>query len=46
MKKVAEEANSTQQIPPFDVVQTRIKMQLSQEKVVAELMKNAKVIIK
>ena len=46
MKKVAEEAKSTQKIPPFDVVKNSIKMQLSQEKVVAELMKNAKVIIK
>jgi hypothetical protein len=46
MKKVAKEANSTQKIPEFNVIKNSIKMQLSQEKVVAELMKNAKIIIK
>ncbi len=46
MKKMATEAKSTQKIPEFEVIKNSIKMQLSQEKVVAELMKNAKVIIK
>jgi len=46
MKKIATEANSTQKIPEFEVIKNSIKMQLSQEKVVAELMKNAKIIIK
>jgi len=46
MKKVAQEANSTQKIPEFNAVKNSIKMQLSQEKVVAELVKNAKIIIK
>ena len=46
MKKIATEAKSTQKIPEFEVIKNSIKMQLSQEKVVAELMKNAKVVIK
>ncbi len=46
MKKMAQESKNTQKIPEFDVVKNSIKMQLSQEKVVAELMKNAKIIIK
>ncbi len=46
MKKAAEDANSTQKIPPFDAVKNNIKMQLAQEKVVAQLMKNAKIQVK
>lgn len=46
MKKIATEAKSTQKIPEFEVIKNSIKMQLSQEKVVAELMKNAKIVIK
>lgn len=46
MKKAAQEAKSTQKIPEFEAVKNSIKMQLSQEKVVAELMKSAKIIIK
>jgi len=46
MKKMAQESKNTQKIPEFDAVKNSIKMQLSQEKVVAELMKNAKIIIK
>ena len=46
MKKAAQEAKSTQKIPEFEVVKNSIKMQLSQEKVVAELMKNAKINVK
>lgn len=46
MKKMAQEANSTKKIPEFDAVKNSIKMQLSQEKVVAELMKNAKIQLK
>jgi len=46
MKKMAQESKNTQKIPEFDAVKNNIKMQLSQEKVVAELMKNAKIIIK
>ena len=41
MKKMATEAKSTQKIPEFEVIKNSIKMQLSQEKVVSELMKNA-----
>jgi hypothetical protein len=46
MKKMAQESKNGQKIPEFDAVKNSIKMQLSQEKVVAELMKNAKIIIK
>ena len=46
MKKAAKEAKSTQEIPPFDAVKNNIKMQLAQEKVVSELMKNAKINVK
>ncbi len=46
MKKAAKEAKSTQDIPPFDAVKNSIKMQLAQEKVVSELMKNAKINVK
>lgn len=46
MKKAAKEAKSTQEIPPLDAVKNSIKMQLAQEKVVAELMKNAKINVK
>ncbi len=46
MKKAAEDAKSTQKIPPFDAVKNNIKMQLAQEKVVSQLMKNANIKIK
>ena len=46
MKKAANEAKSTQEIPPLKAVKNSIKMQLAQEKVVAELMKNAKISVK
>ena len=46
MKKAAKEAKSTQKIPAFDAVKNNIKMQLAQEKVVGELMKNAKIKVK
>jgi len=46
MKKSAEDANSTQKIPPFEAVKNNIKMQLAQEKVVTQLMKNAKIEVK
>ncbi|HEY9189706.1 MAG TPA: hypothetical protein VIM88_02440 [Sulfurovum sp.] len=46
MKKAAEEAKSTQEIPPFERVKQSIKMQLAQEKVVSGLMENAKIEVK
>ena len=46
MKKAAEEAKSTQKIPAFETVKNSIKMQLAQEKVVSELMQNAKINVK
>ena len=43
---LAGEAKSKQKIPPFDQAKNNIKMQLAQEKVVRELMKNAKIELK
>jgi len=46
MKTAAEKAKSTQTIPAFEAVKNNIKMQLAQEKVVSQLMKNANIKIK
>ncbi len=46
MKKAAKKANAKQEIPAFDATKNNIKMQLAQEKVVADLMKNAKIKVK
>jgi len=46
MKAEAKKAKSKQPIPEFDAVKNNIKMQLAQEKVVARLMKNAKIKVK
>lgn len=46
MKKAAKKAKSKKKIPAFDTVKNQIKMQLAQEKVVAKLMKSAKVKVK
>ena len=46
MKKAAEKSKSKQKIPSFDATKNNIKMQIAQEKVVAELMKNAKIKVK
>lgn len=46
MVEMAKKANSKQQIPTFDMVKDRIKMQLSQEKVVGSLMKDAKILVR
>ena len=46
MKKAAKEAKSTQEIPPLDRVKNSIKIQLAQEKIVAELMKSIKINVK
>jgi hypothetical protein len=46
MKKAAEAAKSTQKIPEYNAAKNNIKMQLAQEKVVSELMKNAKIELK
>jgi len=43
MKEAAKEAKSKQKIPSFKQVKNNIKMQLRQEKVVSELMKNSKI---
>ena len=46
MKAAAKKANTKQKIPPFEAAKNNIKMQLAQEKVVAKLMKNAKIKVK
>lgn len=46
LKKAAEKAKSKQKIPAFNVIKDQIKMQLAQESVVGELMKNAKIELK
>jgi hypothetical protein len=46
MKKAAKKAKSKKKIPSFDSIKNSIKMQLAQEKVVAKLMKSAKIKIK
>ena len=46
MKKNLKATKSTQKLPAFDVAKNSIKMQLAQEKVVAKLMKSAKIKIK
>lgn len=42
----AKKAKSKQEIPSFDKIKNNIKMQLAQAKVVAELMKSAKIKVK
>ena len=46
MKSLASKAKSTQKIPSFKQAKMKIKMQLAQEKVVAKLMKKAKIKVK
>jgi len=46
LKEAAEKAKSKQKIPSFDAIKNQIKMQLAQESVVGELMKNAKIKLK
>ena len=46
MIKAAKAVKSKQKIPEFDAAKNNIKMQLAQEKVVSELMKNAKIKLK
>jgi len=46
MKEEAKKANSKEPIPAFEAVKNNIKMQLSQGKVVSNLMKNAKIEVK
>jgi hypothetical protein len=46
MKKMAKKSKSKRKIPTFEAVKNDIKMQLAQEKVVAGLMKNAKIKLK
>ncbi|AKF24479.1 hypothetical protein YH65_03035 [Sulfurovum lithotrophicum] len=46
LKAAAEKANPKKAFPPFDAVEKNIKMKVAQEKVVADLMKNAKIKLK
>lgn len=46
MKEEAKKANSKEPIPAFEAVKNNIKMQLSQGKVVSNLMKNAEIKVK
>lgn len=46
MLESAKAAKNKQQLPSFEAVKNNIKMQLSQEKVVQELMKSAKIKLK
>jgi hypothetical protein len=46
MKKAAKKAKSKKKIPAYKSVKNSIKMQLKQEKVVARLMKKAKIRVK
>jgi len=46
MKAAAKKAKSKKTIPGFDTIKNNIKMQLAQEKIVAKLMKNAKIKVK
>jgi len=46
MKKAAKKAKSKQKIPAFEATKNNIKMQIAQEKVVAKLMKSAKIKVK
>jgi len=46
LKAAAKKANPNKQFPPFDAVEKNIKMKVAQEKVVGDLMKNAKINLK
>ena len=46
MKDAAKASKSKQEIPEFNAAKNNIKMQLAQERVVKELMKNAKIKLK
>ncbi len=46
MVAAAKKAKNKQQIPAFEAVKNNIKMQMAQEKVVAKLMKSAKIEVK
>ncbi|BAF72750.1 hypothetical protein [Sulfurovum sp. NBC37-1] len=46
LKAVAKKANPNKQFPPFEAVAKNIKMKVAQEKVVGDLMKNAKIKLK
>ncbi|SFV68810.1 Cell binding factor 2 precursor [hydrothermal vent metagenome] len=46
MKKAAKKAKSKQKMPVFEAAKNNIKIQMAQEKVVAQLMKSAKIKVK
>ena len=46
IKKSAKKAKSKQEVPEFDQLKSTLKMQMGKEKVIADLMKNAKIKLK
>jgi hypothetical protein len=46
LKEAAKKANPKKQFPPYEAAEKSIKMKLAQEKVVGELMKDAKIKLK
>jgi len=46
LKAAAKKANPKKEFPPFEAAEKSIKMKLAQEKVVADLMKDAKIKLK
>lgn len=46
LKASAQKANPKKQFPPFEAAEKSIKMKLAQEKVITDLMKNAKIKLK
>ncbi len=46
IKKSAKKAKSKQEVPEFDQLKNTLKMQIAKEKVIAELMKSAKIKLK
>ena len=46
IKKSAKKAKSKQKVPEFDQLKSTLKMQIAKEKVIANLMKNAKIKLK
>jgi hypothetical protein len=46
LKKQTEENNSTRQIPPFESIKERLKMQMIEKSLIDRVMKNAKITVR
>ena len=46
LKKHSEENNSTRQIPPFESIKERLKMQMIEKSLIDRVMKNAKITVR